>query len=417
MKLIQTQNRCERHRITKSDPNWKLIDEYCFKSKNLYNYGNYIIRQEFISSSKENDKGNWIRYNELDKMCQWSDPYKDLGSQSSQATLKLLDRNWKSFFKSIKDWSKNPSKYNGRPKMPQYLDKENGRYLLQLKNTQFRIKDGYIYFSWKPMTPLNNQFKTRISDDYKLMQCRFVPKGKDYILEVVYEISVPEVKETSERIAGIDLGINNFATITTNCGINPVVVNGKPIKSMNQYYNKEKASKQSELMLNNSKHWSNELQRITDKRNNKVEDYIHKASRWIVDWCAENNIDTLVCGYNEGWKQDSNIGKINNQNFVGIPYYNFIHKLEYKCQNVGIKFITVKESYTSGTSFLDGELATQEYYDKSRRKQRGLFISNEGVEINADVNGSYQIMKNVFPDAFADGIEGVGLHPAIVTVV
>jgi len=388
----------------------------CFKSKNLYNYGNYIIRQEFINSSKENGHGNWIKYNALDKLCQQSDPYKDYGAAPSQQTLKSLDRNWKSFFASIKDWTKHPSKYKGMPKMPQYLDKENGRYVSQFPNTKFQIENGYIRFGWKILKELNGKYRTNILDSNKLIQCRFVPNGNVYTMEIVYEIEVPEVQEKSKRIASIDLGISNFATIATNCGINPVVVNGNPIKSMNQYYNKEKSSIQSELMLNNKQHWSNELQRLTDKRNNKVEDYIHKSSKWIVDWCIKNNIDTLVCGYNKGWKQDSNIGKVNNQNFVGIPYYSFVHKLEYKCQNVGIKFITEKESYTSGTSFLDGEPATQEYYDKSRRKQRGLFVSNEGVEINADVNGSYQIMKNVFPNAFADGIEGVGLHPTIVTV-
>lgn len=410
-------SRSERHLIKPSDKCWKVIDEYSWRSKNLYNYANYIIRQEFINSTKENGKGNYLNYNAMDKLCQQSEPYRELESQASQQLLKILDKNWKSFFKSIKDYSVNPSKYKGRPKLPKYLDKTDGRFNLTLCNTQFKIIDNYVYFCWKPLKPLNNTFKSNIDiSKNKLMQLRFVPQGNNYMMEIVYDFIIPQQSSESKRIASIDLGINNFVTITNNCGIKPIVINGKPIKSMNQYYNKETAIMQSELMLVNNKHWSNKLQEFSDKRNRKIDDFLHKASKYIVDWCVTNNIDTLVCGYNSGWKQDSDMGKVNNQKFVGIPYLSFKRKLEYKCENVGIKFIETKEEYTSGTSFLDGEEPTKENYNKSRRKCRGLFISNEGVEINADVNGSYQIMCKVFPNAFADGIEGVGLHPTVVTI-
>jgi putative transposase len=408
---IKTVTRVEQHIIKKSNEVWKLIDDYCFKSKNLYNYGNYIIRQEFTMN------GNWIRYNELFSLCKDNDAYKFIGSNVGQQTLKMLDRNWKSFFASIKEWKLHPQKYKGRPKLPQYLDKENGRYVLGIDNIKFCITDKFIRFSWQPLKSLNNLFKTNVNpESAKLMLCRFVPKGTDYIMEICYEINIPEVTEQSVRIASIDLGINNFATITNNIGFQPIVINGRTIKSMNQYFNKKKGSIQSELMKVNNKHWSNNLQKLSAKRDNKVNDYIHKASKYIIDYCVKNEIDTLVCGYNAGWKQNVNIGKTNNQKFMCIPYLNFVQKLEYKCENVGIKFITVKEMNTSGTSFLDGESSTAENYDKSRRITRGLFKSNEGVIINADVNGSYQIMKQAFPNAFANGIEGVGLHPIIVNI-
>jgi putative transposase len=243
------------------------------------------------------------------------------------------------------------------------------------------------------------------------MQCRFVPNGSNYIMEIVYEIEVPEQPTESKSIASIDLGIDNFATITNNIGLQPIAIKGNVIKSYNQYYNKYKAEIQSELMLKNGKHWSNKLDQFTTKRNNKIKDWMHKASKFIVNWCIHNSVDTLVCGYNKEWKQESDIGKKNNQKFVAIPYFLFVNQLEYKCQNVGINFITTEESYTSGTDFLGGEIPCKQNYDKSRRITRGLFKSVDKI-VNADVNGSYQIMMKVFPNAFnVNGVEGVGCHP------
>lgn len=396
--------RTEQHNIGQQNVMWKLIDEYCFRSKNLYNYANYIIRQEFINN------GKWIQYNELFKICKESDPYKELGSNVGQQTLRLLDKNWKSFFKSIKDWKKNPSKYLGRPKLPRYKDK-NGRCFLGIDNIKVHNENSFIRFSWKPFKSLNDNFITKIPEGSKLMQCRFVPRGSDYIMEVVYEVDIPEVRVESTKICSIDLGIDNFATITNNIGLCPIVVKGKVIKSINQFYNKQKAIIQSELMLLNKKHWSNRLERLTTKRNNKVKHFMHVASKDVVKYCIQNNIDTLVCGLNKEWKQESKMSKKVNQKFVSIPYDMFVNMLVYKCENVGIKFMITEESYTSGTSFLDNEDPVKSNYDKSRRKYRGLFVANNERQINADVNGSYQIMKKVFPNAFANGIEGVGCHP------
>lgn len=415
-------NRIESHRIKSSNPYFSLIDKFSWKSKNIYNYGNYIIRQEFIKTSKEKENGLrenavWIKYYELCKIVKDSEPYKDIGSTCGQQTLRVLDRNWKAFFTSIKDYGKNPSKYSGRPKMPKYLNKENGRYILILANNQFKVKDNYIYFSWKPLKVMNNIFKTKIPNTAKLMQIRFVPQNGEYKMEVVYEIGIPETNNTSSRIASIDLGVDNLMTITTNCGTDPFVINGRPLKSINQYYNKQIAQMRSELKKNNGKDWSNRMKNFTAKRNRKVDNYIHKATKQVIDFCIEHNIDTLVCGYNIGWKQNSDIGKQNNQKFTQIPYLSIVSRLAYKCENAGIIFKQTEESYTSGTSFLDEELPIEANYNKSRRVHRGLFVSNNGTEINADVNGSYQIMKKVFPNAFADGIEGVGLHPLRVNLV
>jgi len=252
-------NRIEQHLIKKSNPMWKTVDKYCFRSKNVYNYANYIIRQEFINNSK------WIRLSELDKMTQSSDCYKELGSQAAQNILKVLDQNWKLFFITIKDWKKNPDKYLGRPKLPKYKPKD-GRQVFILKNVQCSIKNGLFRISFKPFKGYTVPTKVQ----GKLMQCRFVPRGSDYIMEIVYEIDIPDYRTESSNIASIDLGIDNFATITNNLGLEPIVIKGKVIKSMNQYYNKQKAKMQSDLMLVNMKYWSNKLQKLTTKRNNKI---------------------------------------------------------------------------------------------------------------------------------------------------
>lgn len=222
-------------------------------------------------------------------------------------------------------------------------------------------------------------------------------------------------KPKSKNICSIDLGINNFATITNNIGLQPIIINGKGIKSINQYYNKRKSKIQSELKKRNNKNWSDKLSKLNQKRFNRIKNFMHNASRYVVDYCLKNSIDTIVVGLNKKWKQESSMSKQNNQKFINIPYEMFIGQLEYKCQNNNINLILTEEYYTSGTSFIDGELPVKNNYDKSRRVYRGLFKSNKGKLINADVNGSYQIMKKVFPE-IEYGIEG-RLTPVIINVV
>lgn len=396
-------NRIEKHIIKLNNKYYNLLDEFCFKSKNLYNYANYIIRQEFINN------GKWIRYNELDKMLKEKEndfDYRNMPlSSSAQQCLKLLDKNWKSFFVSIKDYNNNPSKYLGRPKLPKYKPK-NGRNVLILTNQSCKIKNGYIKFPKKFKGLL---IKTKIRNG--LQQVRVIPKDKYLVIEIVYKIEDIEPLVDNGRYVGIDLGLDNFATITNNCGLIPLIINGKGLKSINQYYNKQISHYQSIAKRVNKLDYTNRMSLLTNKRNNKVEDYIHKASRFLVDYCKNNEINTIIIGNNKNWKQNSKMNKKVNQSFISIPYYNFIQKVQYKAEEFGIKVVITEESYTSGTSFLDNELPIKENYNKSRRKYRGLFVSNNGIKINADVNGSYQIIKKVFPKAFAEGIEGVGLHP------
>lgn len=401
-------NRVEKHIIKPNNKYYSLLDEFCYKSKNLYNYANYNIRQEFINN------GKWIRYNDLDKLLKQEGnnfDYKNMPLASTgQQCLKLLDKNWKSFFQSIKDYNKDRSKYLGKPKLPKYKQKDS-RNILILTNQNCKINKCIIKF---PKVFKGFYLKTKVNN---LQQVRIVPKDKCIVIEVVYKINDINLLLDNSRYVGIDLGLDNFATITNNCGLIPLVINGKGLKSINQYYNKQKSHYKSIAKRVNKLDYTNKMRKLILKRNNKVEDYIHKASRFVVDYCRNNEINTIVIGNNKNWKQNSKMSKRVNQNFISIPYYSFIQKVQYKAEEFGIQVIITEESYTSGTSFLDNELPIKENYNKSRRKYRGLFVSNKGIKINADVNGSYQIIKKVFPKAFADGIEGIGLHPFKVNLL
>lgn len=399
--------RVERHTINKNHKTWRCFDEYCFKSKNVYNLANYTQRQLFIEGQKI------LKYGDLSKKLKHTEAFKNLGSNSAQMTLKMVCQNWKSFFMAIKDYSKNPNKYLGKPKLPKYKDK-NGRYIFIMTNMQTHIIDGYLYFAFKPLKHLNNLFKTNITG--KLMQTRIIPKGSCYVLEIVYEVEIPELKEQNNRIVGIDLGVNNFATLTNNVGVQPIVINGKGIKSINQYYNKKKSKLQSDLKKRHNRNWSNKLNKLQFKRDNKIEYFLHCASKSVVEYCVGLDVSKVVVGLNKTWKQESSLNSKTNQSFIQIPYEQFINKLKYKLQEVGVELIITEESYTSGCSFLDNEELNKNTYDKSRRINRGLFKSDNGILINSDANGSYNIIRKVFPKAFADGIEGVHLHPIRVNV-
>lgn len=400
-------NRVERHIIYPKNPYYKMLDEYCFKSKNLYNFANYQIRQKFCSESK------YIPYNQMDKLLKqegMNTDYRNMPTaQSAQQTLRLLDKNWKSFFKAIKDWSKHKEKYNGRPKLPNYLPK-NGRHSLILTNMNCKLKDNQIHF---PKCFNGFKLNTKINN---LQQVRILPRYNHIIVEVVYQTEVPELKQDNGRYISIDIGLDNFATISNNVGAMPIILNGKGLKSINQYYNKKISHHREIAKRMNNLDYTKKMNKLTIKRNNKINDFINKASKWVVDYALALDINTIIIGNNKNWKRESKMSKKVNQSFVGIPHQDFINKIIYKAENVGIKVIITEESYTSGTSFLDGELPIKENYNKSRRIFRGLFRSNKGKLINADLNASYQIIRKVFPEAFAEGIEGVGLHPVRVNI-
>lgn len=404
----------EKHMIKKNHSYYDMFCEFTHQSKNLYNHANYLVRKEFVET------GKWLRYSQLDKRLKQDLDYPDYvnmpGAQSAQQTLRLLDKNWKSFFKSVKDWSKHKDKYSGKPKLPKYKPKD-GQMVLVVTNQQVKQKGDQLSFPKSFAGFTVTPRCVTLPNFEKLNQVRIVPYNQVFCVEIVYSIFVDDtILRDNGRIMSIDLGLDNLATVVTNTGLQPILVNGKGLKSVNQYYNKRKAYYQSITKQMNGKNYTNRLYQLTRKRNFKINNALHKISRFIVNTALENDITTIVIGDNQNWKQSISLNKQTNQSFVTIPHRKLINQIIYKAQLQGIRVICTEESYTSGTSFLDGEPPVKEFYDKKRRKHRGLFRSNQDVFINADVNAGYQIMKKVFPNEFSDRIEGVVLHPVKVTI-
>ena len=396
-------NLVERHIINKNHSFYEECDDLSFKSKNIYNRSLYQIRQHYFNTN------NYLSFNQLFHEIKKEDCYKDLPRKVSALTLNMVDNNFKSFFKCNQDFKNKPWKYKGKPKIPKYLLKQNGRYLVrytkQALSKRIFNKQGKIKLS-----QCNITLNTKITDWNKIKEARIVPKINHYVIEIVYEVECKEQK-VNNNIASVDIGLNNLLTVTFNDFKQPLTFNGRPLKSINQYYNKELSFLKSELKLKQNRNTSKRIKNLTDKREFKVNDYLHKISRSLVNLLVYKNISTLIIGWNERNKQDINIGRINNQNFVQLPIYKLINQIKYKAKLEGITVIIREESYTSKCSFLDNEDVKKHETYLGKRKKRGLFVSSDGRLINADVNGSYNIMKKEFPNVFTDGIEGVAVHP------
>ena len=402
--------RVEKHVISPSDEWYRRLAELCALSKNLYNHANYLARQAFFK------EGKWLRYTELDQLLKKDLDYPDYRAmptaQSAQQTLRLLEENWASFFASIKDWTGNREKYTGRPRPPKYLDKK-GRYILVFTNQNCRIRDGLVRFP-KVLNGFSVKPEFLQRDDYSsFQQVRLVPRGDRIIIELVYKIPAKPQLPENGRLMGIDIGVNNLVVACNNAGAPAFAINGRPLKSINQNYNRMASHYQEVSMRMNGQYSSRRLRRLSGKRNTRIDDYMHKASRYIVNYCVENQIHTIVIGANKEWKQGSSLSRKENQHFVQIPFARLVQMIQYKAQEAGVAVILTEESYTSGTSFIDHEDPVKENYDKSRRKYRGLFRSNNGVWINADLNGAYQILKKVFPIKWDSGC---ALHPVVVSI-
>lgn len=383
------------------------FEDICLKSGLLYNYVLYNVRQGIFSGNylKEYDFSTKLgRENQFD--------FRNLPCTVSQQVIHQVFSNINSWIKLKKDFEKNPGKYNNcRPKLPGYKNGKKQNMVIFTTSACRLKKDRYIHFVKNIIKPI----KTNIGDN-KLCQVRIIPQATCYVVEVIYEKKEQILDLNKDNVLSIDLGLNNLCSCISSAGVKPFIVNGKVIKSFNQWYNKKKAKLMSFV---GDKGTSNKLKRLNNKRNFWIEDKIHKVSRYIIDFCKDNNIGSIVIGLNKGWKQNVDLGKKTNQKFVEIPFSKLIDKITYKGKLVGIDIITTEESYTSKVDHLAFEpLKKQDTY-LGKRKKRGLFQSSIGKLLNADINGAIGIGRKVFGDSYVSEIisSGLAFNPVKVNIL
>lgn len=370
----------EKHQYSKYSKHYKELDNLCFLSKNLYNSSLYCVRQYYFKNKK------YLGYSKLNKIsneCFASD-YQALPRKVSQQVQRLVDHNFKSFFNHLKS-----RKQGERINIPKYLHKVDGRQVLTYTKQAISFNNRNVPDGFLKLSGVSFLIKTKISN---VQFARIVPSKGFITIEIGYEIKEHDQLD-KQRYASIDIGINNLATVTSNVA-RPFIINGKPLKSINQFYNK----KISDLAPKSKSKWTNRMYSINRKRNNKINDYMHKASRFVVNQLVENNVGTLIVGHNKYWKQDTTMRNSTKQTFIQIPFNKFIDMLIYKCRLSGIDVFVQEESYTSKSSFIhqddipmfgDGK----EHKFSGKRIKRGLYKNNDGSTINADVNGSYNILR------------------------
>ena len=442
--------RTRQYHIRKGHKMYSYCSDICKKSTNLYNRANYILRQyatavrdfenlkpltanqmeiyknvqSVTDNTKHEPKNKWLTYGILDfYLKQTKDiSYYNMYSQSNQQILKLLLRNYKAFFNSLKVYKVNKDVFTGRPKMPGY--KKEGSYTTAILTNQIcKIVDGrYLKVpGYKYKLNLGE-----INQNTFLKEVRIKHSADVFIVDVVLEIDAPAAvykvhPELSDeqlakkfktctnshkyRVIGIDPGLNNFCAVTNNFGDKPFLVNGRTIKSVNNYYNKRFAKLKSQAALCNNREYTKRINRLTYKRNCMIKDKLHKISKYIAEYAKNNNVDVVILGHNIFQKQKINTGAANNQSIVQIPYFVFAGMLQYKLKEYGIRLVLTEESYTSKADFkaedklpVFNNASTKSYTFSGKRIKRGLYRYNDGSIGNADINGAANIIRKVFPN-------------------
>ena len=368
----------------RSDPEYNEMDELCFKSKNLYNATLYAVRQSFIKS------GEYLNYYRINKIFKEENnvDYRALPAKVSKCTQMFADFAMKSFFALVK--KKKNGEYDKKVKLPKYLDKAKGRMTVHYERgaLSFKKRKGYIHLS---KTGIYIKLPEDLNEN-DIKFARIVPGNEKFTVEIGFEME-PEPQVMTGSYASIDPGVNNLVTMVDTVTKRPIIINGRPLKSINQWYNKKIAEMRSETERLHGKYWNRKMSSITNRRNNKIKDYMHKVSSYIVNHLVSNRIGTLVIGEIKEWKQDTNMYKVNNQNFVCIPFEMLKSMLEYKCKLAGIEVVRQDEAYTSKCSFLDNEEIRKHKKYIGSRPKRGCFKTSDGRKVNADVNSACNIMK------------------------
>lgn len=381
---------------------FKGLQDLCAHSKNLYNQSLYHTNEHYTQT------GNYLGYGKLDKAMR-SKPnlegkinYQLLKAGVSQQILRRLDKNYTSYFALIKQYKTNPTRFKGVPRPPKYI--KNKYYNLIYDNQRFQIKNHEIILDRDLQIRFFLPQKLRVPDVKKINQIEIIPRYGYFEAVIVYEIAEKYIQiKPNNHIMAIDLGLNNVATCVTNGVCNPFIINGKPLKSINQYYNKHASKRKSGAKKRNNKNWTNYLENLTHKRNNKINDYLHKTSAKIVAICLKNNISKVIIGNVAQSNYKIKLGKRNNQNFVNISLGQLVAKLRTKLERHGITVIIREESYTSRGSFIDNDALPKQYNPQQKynfsgkRVKRGLYIAGTGAKINADVNGAYNLLRKEIP--------------------
>ncbi|WP_064430161.1 RNA-guided endonuclease InsQ/TnpB family protein, partial [Helicobacter suis] len=297
----------------------------------------------------------------------------------------------------IKAYKAKPSKFFSKPKIPKFKPKK-GVSIGVFINQQISLTKGNLTKIKFPARANLKRLITKVKETSRLKQVRVIPKTTCFIVEVVYEQPTNKPQVQGDGIMGIDLGVNNFVTAIDNQA-SPFIIKGGGVKSINQWFNKLKAYYAAKAKLSNNSYWTKRLGALTLWRDCKLNDFMHKASAYVVGHCLKNSISTIVIGENEGWKQKLGLSKRNNQNFTYIPYQSFLDKLRYKCELAGIKLLITEESWTSKCDHLANETMQHHEQYLGKRVKRGLFKSSTGKFLNADINGAIGILRKVFPDA------------------
>ena len=371
------------------------FEEVCHKSGLLYNYVLYNVRQGIFSKNylKEYEFSTKLnRENQFD--------FRNLPCTISQQVIAQVFSSIKGWMRSVKEFEKNPSKFRSRPKLPKYKSGKKQNMIVFTTNA-CRIRNNHIYFAKNIIQPI----KTNVKKE-ELKQVRIVPQATCYVVEVIYERKEQNLDLQKDNFLSIDLGLNNLCTCTNNVNQKFFIVNGKVVKSFNQWFNKTKAKQMSFV---GDRGTSKRLKRLICYRNLWINDKMHKISKFIIDFCKKNDVGTIVIGINKNWKNNINLGKKNNQKFVDIPFSSLVDKISYKAKLLGIDVKITEESYTSKVDHLAFETLEKHDIYLGKRKKRGLFQSSVNQLINADINGSIGIVRKVFGDSAVQQIIGSGL--------
>lgn len=384
----------ERHIIKPNNPLYARLDDLTLKAKNLYNAGLYAYRQSYFDY-REGQGFQPLSWQAIDKQLRQNkaEAMTALPAKVANAVLKSLGEVIQSYWGLVK--GKHPAN------LPRYLHKQKGRYTVSFNYQTFakeRGPQGQLILCPKSLALA---IPTRVENP---QQVRIVPRKDHFVLEVVHQVAEAPLK-ASQTYAGIDLGVENFATLSFSNGQVPLILKGSELKSLNHGYHRLIAKAQAELPK--GQHSSHAIHRLWSRRHWILQSKIHQMTAFLTTLFDEMNIDTVVIGKNSHWKTALSFGKVLNQRFASLPYQTFIEQLTYKCRLRGIQVILQEESYTSKASFLDGDLLPV-YGEVSnpqfsgRRIQRGLYQAANGRLINADVNAAYNILKK--------GLNTLGCH-------